>query len=48
MTIMDSPIRSFFRTFADYTVGTAIVIAQLALADRRTRQVPALASGSRR
>ena len=48
MTTMDSPIRSFFRTLADYTVGTAIVVAQLALADRRTRQFPALASGSRR
>jgi hypothetical protein len=44
---MDSPFRSFFRTLADYTVGTAIVMAQLALADRR-RPVPALASGSRK
>ena len=48
MTLMDSPIRSFFRTLADYTVGTAIVVAQLALADRRGRQLPALASASRR
>jgi hypothetical protein len=44
---MDSPVRSLFRTLADYTVGTAIVVAQLALADRRRRQVPALASGRR-
>ena len=44
---MDSPVRSLFRTFADYTVGTAIVVAQLALADRRRRQVPALAAGRR-
>ena len=44
---MDSSIRSFFRTLADYTVGTAIVVAQLALADRRGRSVPALASGRR-
>jgi hypothetical protein len=43
--IMDSPFRTFFRTLADYTVGTAIVVAQLALADRRVR--PALASGRR-
>jgi hypothetical protein len=43
--IMDSPFRTFFRTLADYTVGTAIVVAQLALADRRAR--PALASGRR-
>jgi hypothetical protein len=47
MTTMDSPIRSLFRTIADYTVGTAIVVAQLALADRRARQLPALASGRR-
>jgi hypothetical protein len=47
MTTMDSPLRSFFRTLADYTVGTAIVVAQLALADRRNRHVPALASGRR-
>ena len=45
---MDSPVRTFFRSLADYTVGTVIVMAQLALADRRQRQVPALASGSRR
>ena len=48
MMTMDSPIRSFFRSLADYTVGTAIVVAQLALADRRMRQVPALAAGPRR
>jgi hypothetical protein len=43
---MDSPFRNLFRTLADYTVGTAIVVAQLALADRRARR-PALASGRR-
>ena len=42
---MDAPIR-LLRTFADYTVGTLIVVAQLALADRRRAQ-PALASGRR-
>ena len=44
---MDSPIRTVFRTIADYTVGTVIVFAQLALADRMRRHVPALASGKR-
>lgn len=48
VNIMDSPLRSFFRTVADYTVGTVIVVAQLALADRRGRALPALASGARR
>jgi hypothetical protein len=45
---MDSSLRTFFRSLADYTVGTVIVVAQLAMADRRQRQVPALASGARR
>jgi len=45
---MDSPVRTFFRSLADYTVGTVIVVAQLALFDRRGRGVPALAAGARR
>ncbi|HTJ47383.1 MAG TPA: hypothetical protein VL463_35030 [Kofleriaceae bacterium] len=45
---MDSPVRTFFRSLADYTVGTVIVVAQLALFDRRGRGVPALAAASRR
>jgi hypothetical protein len=48
MSTMDSPLRTLFRTVADYTVGTVIVVAQLAIADRRQRQVPALAAGARR
>jgi hypothetical protein len=44
---MDSPLRTFFRTLADYTVGTVIVMAQLAIADRR-RPVPALAAATRK
>ena len=47
LSTMESPLRSFFRTLADYTVGTAIVVAQLALADRR-RPLPALAGGARK
>jgi hypothetical protein len=43
--LMDAPFR-LFRTFADYTLGTLIVVAQLTLADRR-RVTPALASGRR-
>ena len=42
---MDAPLR-LFRTFADYTVGTLIVVAQLALVDRR-RVTPSLAAGRR-
>jgi hypothetical protein len=42
---MDAPIR-MLRTVADYTVGTLIVVAQLAFADRR-RTAPALAAGRR-
>ena len=42
---MDSPVRTLFRSLADYTVGTAIVMAQLALFDRRRRSMPALATG---
>jgi len=38
---MDTRIGSWLRTLADYTVGTAIVMVQLTLADRR-RRAPAL------
>jgi hypothetical protein len=48
VSIMDSPVFNLFRSLADYTVGTVIVVAQLALADRRQRPMAALASGARR
>ena len=47
VSTMDSPLRTFLRTLADYTVGTVIVVAQLAMADRR-RPMPALAAATRK
>jgi len=44
---MDTTIGSWIRTLADYTVGTAIVMVQLAFADRR-RRAPALPSARAR
>jgi hypothetical protein len=44
---MDTRIGSWLRTLADYTVGTAIVMVQLTLADRR-RRAPALPGGRAR